>query len=229
MALVCENLKAQRGDFVLRADWTVPAGARVAVIGPSGAGKSLLLGALAGFEDVAGGRVLLDGADLTGQAPAARPVTIMFQSHNLFAHMSAEENVGLGIAPNRRLTEAERGRVAEALASVGLEGKGARMPGELSGGQASRVALARALVRGRPLLLLDEPFSALGPGLRREMLGLMGQIQKEAGATVLFVTHAPEEAREADLAVFVDDGVAHAGVPPDELFADPPEALRDYL
>ena len=227
--LVCDQLVARRGDFTLKANWEVPKGAQVAIIGPSGAGKSLLLGALAGFETVSAGRVLWEGADLGPLGPAARPATIMFQSHNLFPHMSAGQNVGLGIAPNRRLTADEAEQVSAALAAVGLAGMDARMPGEMSGGQASRVALARALVRRRPLLMLDEPFSALGPRLRREMQALVAQIQQQSEATVLFVSHAPEEARAADLAIFVDGGVAEAPVPPERLFADPPEALRDYL
>ena len=227
--LVCDRLCLRRGDFELRADWTVPKGARVAVIGPSGAGKSLLLGALAGFEALAAGKITWDGHDLGPLGPAARPVSIMFQSHNLFPHMSAGENVGLGLAPNRRLTADELAAVDGALEAVGLAGMAARMPSELSGGQASRVALARSLVRARPLLLLDEPFAALGPGLRREMLALVAKIQAQSAATAVFVTHAPEEARAADLAIFVDQGIAQAPVAPDVLFADPPQALRDYL
>ena len=229
MALVCDQLRVQRGGFELRANWALPKGARVAVIGPSGAGKSLLLGAIAGFEELSLGRVTLDGQDLSPLSPAERPATIMFQSHNLFPHLSAGVNVGLGIAPNRSMTRAERVRVDEALASVGLKGFADRLPGELSGGQASRVALARALVRERPLLLLDEPFSALGPGLRRDMLALVADIQGRSGATVLYVTHAPEEAETADLAVFVEEGYAAEPVAPNVLFANPPAGLRDYL
>lgn len=229
MGLVCKGLVSMRGDFELRADWSVPAGARVAVIGPSGAGKSLLLGALAGFETIAAGRVLIGGEDVTDLSPGERPVTIMFQDHNLFPHISAARNVGLGLAPNRRMTEQERTKVEEALASVGLAGLAERRPPELSGGQQSRVALARALVRARPLLLLDEPFAALGPGLRREMLSLVGDIAADAETTVVFVTHQPQEAEGADLAVFVNEGAAEPPVVPASLFDDPPEALREYL
>ena len=227
--LDCDGLTLARGSFRLSADWSVPAGASVAVIGPSGAGKSLLLGAIAGFETVAAGIIRWQGRNLTALPPRDRPVTIMFQDHNLFPHITAAENVALGLAPNRQPTGPERARVAEALAEVGLPGLGDRLPAELSGGQRSRVALARALVRARPVLLLDEPFAALGPGLRREMLTLVTRIAAEQGTTWLYVTHLPEEAAPADLAVFVGDGLATAPVPPARLFADPPAALRDYL
>ena len=107
---------------------------------------------------------------------------------------------------------------------------GARRPGQLSGGQRQRVALARALLRARPVLMLDEPFAALGPGLRAEMLDLVARIREEQGATLLIVTHAPEDARRiAGQVVLVEGGVAHAPVATEALFADPPPALRDYL
>jgi len=228
--LTLDRLDIVQGDFRLTADWSVARGARVALIGPSGAGKSTLLSVIAGFFAARSGRVLWDGVDLTGVAPGARPVAILFQDGNLFPHLTAGQNVGLGIRPDLRLRGAERARVADALARVGLDGYADRRPGSLSGGQQSRVALARVLVQSRPLLLLDEPFSALGPALRAEMLDLVAELCAERGVTLLMVSHAPEDARRiAGSLVMVDDGVAEAPVPTAEAFAAPSDKLRRYL
>lgn len=217
-----------QGDFRLTANWTLPAGAKLALIGPSGAGKSTLLAAIAGFLAPTSGRILWDGTDLGPQPPGARPLTILFQDHNLFPHLDVTRNLALGLTPARRLSPDQRARVDTALAQVGLDGFGARRPGDLSGGQQSRAALARALLRDRPMLLLDEPFAALGPGQRAQMQDLV--TETAAGRSVLMVTHDPAEARRfADLTSFVDGGIAHALRPTADLFADPPAGLRSYL
>ena len=228
--LCLDGLVIAQDAWRLTADLSVPPGSSTALIGPSGAGKSTLLDVVAGFLDPAAGRVSWQGRDLSGLAPAARPVTLLFQDHNLFPHMTVAENVGLGLRPNLRLGRDERDRVAGALAAVGLAGKEGRRPEALSGGERSRVALARALLRNRPLLLLDEPIAALGPALRAEMLDLVARIRAEQGATLLFVTHAPEDARRiADHVILVADGVAAPPVATGAIFADPPPALRHYL
>jgi thiamine transport system ATP-binding protein len=226
--LAFDRLEVRLGDFVLRADFSVTDGAITAVVGPSGSGKSTLLGAAAGFLPVASGRVLAGGTDVTGLAPAARPVSIVFQDGNLFAHLDIATNVALGIDPSGRRAAGRRAIVEHALERVGLSGFGARRPGELSGGQQSRAALARAVLRERPVVLLDEPFAALGPGLRGEMLALVAEVF--SGRTVLMVTHTPEDARAvAAETVFVDDGCAAAPVKTDALFDDPPPAMKAYL
>lgn len=224
-----EDLDIRQEGFRLTANWQVAKGAKVAVIGPSGAGKSTLLMALAGFVPHAG-RVSWEGQDLGPLAPGARPLSILFQDQNLFPHLSLAQNLGLGISPRLALTPADHARIAATLERVGLAGMGARKPGQLSGGQMGRAALARALLRARPLLLLDEPFAALGPALKAEMLDLVAETAKENGATVLMVTHDPADARRfADLTVLVADGVADAPQPTTRLFANPPAALRTYL
>lgn len=223
-----EHVSARQGEFALAAHLTLPQGAQAAVIGPSGGGKSTLLLAIAGFAAVTG-RVFWEDRDLSALPPAERPLTILFQDQNLFPHLSVAQNVGLGLSPGLRLTPADHARVTAALADVGLAGLAARRPGTLSGGQQGRVALARALVRARPLLLLDEPFAALGPALRREMAALVGQVASATGATVLTVTHDAAEARAMPLTLLVAEGRAHSPQPSATLFADPPAALRDYL
>jgi len=209
----------------------VPSGDCLALIGPSGAGKTTLLSLIAGFERPDSGRILIDGRDVTGLPPAARPVTMLFQEHNLFAHIDVAGNVGLGIDPGLRLGPADRERVARALAQVGLEGLERRLPAQLSGGERQRVAIARSLVRNRPLLLLDEPFAALGPALRREMLDLVNDIRRAHGLTVVFVSHDPGDARHAAArTAFVYDGSILRVDATDRLFAgDGPPELRAYL
>lgn len=228
--LKLEAVSLQRGDFRLAADFALPEGARLALIGPSGAGKSTLLDAIAGFLAPAAGRILWRGADLGPLPPGARPVAMIFQDQNLFPHLSAAQNVGLGLRPALKLTADEQARVEAALARVGLAGLGGRRPAQLSGGQQSRVALARMALQDRPVVLMDEPFAALGPALRAEMLDLVAELVREAGATLLFVTHDPEDARRiASHVIFVDEGRAAPPVGTAAFFADPPEGLRRYL
>ncbi|MFZ9197763.1 MAG: ATP-binding cassette domain-containing protein [Paracoccaceae bacterium] len=224
-----EHLDIRQEGFHLTADWQVPKGAKVAVIGPSGAGKSTLLMALAGFVAHTG-RITWEGEDLAALSPGERPLSILFQDQNLFPHLSLAQNLGLGISPRLQLTAKDHARIEATLARVGLGAMGSRKPAQLSGGQLGRAALARALLRARPILLLDEPFAALGPALKVEMLDLVTETADETGATVLMVTHDPADARRfADLTVLVADGVAAAPVPTAALFANPPSALRDYL
>ncbi|MCE6952175.1 ATP-binding cassette domain-containing protein [Cereibacter sphaeroides] len=225
-----DSLHVVIDGFELRADWQAEAGERIAVIGPSGGGKSTLLMTIAGFIAPAEGRVLWRGEDLTPLPPGRRPVSVLFQDQNLFPHLSLRQNLGLGISPALRLGREDRARIDEALERVGLGGLGTALPGRLSGGQQGRAALARALLRARPILLLDEPFAALGPALKAEMLALVEEIATDTGALVLMVTHDPADARSfADRTVLVADGRADAPRPTAGLFADRPPALRDYL
>ncbi|TAG29103.1 MAG: ATP-binding cassette domain-containing protein [Rhodobacterales bacterium] len=228
--LQLDRLTLRQDEFTLTADWTASPGERIAVIGPSGAGKSTLLAAIAGFLPPTEGKILWQGRDLFGVPPGERPVTILFQDQNLFPHLTVAQNLGLGLRPDLRLSPAEEAQVEAALQRTGLASLGPRRPAQLSGGQASRAALARALLRARPILLLDEPFAALGPALRAEMLALVREVADETGALVLMVTHDPADALALDgLTVFVADGRAHPPVETEALFAAPPPALRAYL
>jgi thiamine transport system ATP-binding protein len=217
-------------DMTMHFDVAFDAAGLTAVIGPSGSGKSTLLNLIAGFETPLAGRVLIAGADMTRLQPSSRPVSMIFQENNLFAHLDVAANVGLGISPALRLTQADRDRIATALGRTGLAGKEKRLPRELSGGERQRVALARALVRDRPVLLLDEPFASLGPALRDEMLDLLVSVHDERHMTTLIVTHQPEDARRvADAIVFVEAGRIVAAGDKRSFFAeDGPEAFRRY-
>ena len=218
------------GGKDMRFDFSVAVGERLAIMGASGSGKSTLLHVLAGFETPLTGSIAFTGVDMMSSEPAARPVSILFQDNNLFGHLTVAQNTGLGIAPRLTLSKTENEAVEQALSNVGLNGFGRRLPSELSGGERQRAALARCLLRNKPILLLDEPFAALGPALKADMLALVDDVVAETGATLLMVTHDPNDARgHSDLVVFVDDGVAHAPIATADLFANPPAALRAYL
>lgn len=218
-------------DMTMVFDLKVAKGECLALLGPSGAGKSTLLNLIAGFEVPGSGRVAIGGRDVTNLSPAERPVTSLFQEHNLFAHLTVSENVGLGLDPGLRLGPAERAAVDEALQRVELAGMGGRLPAQLSGGQRQRVALARSLVREKPLLLLDEPFSALDPGLRRGMLDLVDQLRRERGLTVVLVSHNPQDAQHiaARTAFLYEGRVVAQGETRALLSAGEPAALRAFL
>ncbi len=218
-------------DMRMQFDLHVEDGECLALIGPSGAGKSTLLALIAGFESPDSGRIRIGGQDVTRQHPSVRPVTMLFQDHNLFAHLDVAANVGLGIHPGLKLAAADRERVDAALEQVGLAGFAQRLPSQLSGGERQRVALARSLVRDRPVLLLDEPFAALGPALRREMLDLVRALQAARKLTVLLVSHQPEDALyAATRTAFVFQGrVLQVGATRDLLDGAAGAELRAYL
>jgi thiamine transport system ATP-binding protein len=226
-----EGIRFRYPEMELRFDTHIPGKTITAVMGPSGSGKSTLLDLIAGFRTPEAGRVLIGDTDVTNLPPDQRPVSMVFQENNLFAHLSVEKNVGLGRSPSLKLSPADHRDVAEALQRTGLAGKEKRLPRALSGGERQRVAIARVLVRNRPVLLMDEPFAALGPSLRDDMMELILALQAERGLTVVLVTHHPEDARRvASQMIFVEDGkVVAAGSSADFFGKSGPEAFRRYI
>ena len=191
----------------MRFTLSVRQGELIAVLGPSGAGKSTLLNLVAGFLQPANGRITIEGQDHTHTPPAARPVSMLFQENNLFTHLTVRQNIGLGMHPGLRLNAGQQQKLSDIAAQMGIGDLLARLPGELSGGQRQRVALARCLVREQPILLLDEPFSALDPALRQEMLLLLKEVCERQGLTMLMVSHSVEDAvRIAPRSVVIADG-----------------------
>ncbi|HVW91893.1 MAG TPA: ATP-binding cassette domain-containing protein [Devosia sp.] len=180
--------QAQDYEFSMRA----APGEVTAVSGPSGAGKSTLLDLIAGFLVPENGGMALDGRDLLPLPPEARPVSILFQSGTLFEHLSAARNISLGLPAHTPRGEAAA-RIAAALAEVGLPEIGRQRAGTLSGGQQQRVALARTLLRGRPVLLLDEPFSALDDETRANVRTLVGALTMRHGWTTILVSHHADD------------------------------------
>ncbi|MBP4133376.1 thiamine ABC transporter ATP-binding protein [Gallibacterium anatis] len=166
---------------------------KVALIGTSGAGKSTLLNLIAGFEYAESGEIWLNGENHTATEPYQRPVSMLFQDNNLFNHLTVAENIALGLKPSLSLNKTEQQQVTDVAEQVGLEHYLSRLPQQLSGGQRQRVALARTLLRNRPILLLDEPFSALDPELRQEMLQLVDKICCQKQLCLLLVTHQLNE------------------------------------
>lgn len=229
--IALESVVFRYEEMIMSFDALIPGDAITAVIGPSGAGKSTLLELIAGFEVPESGRVLIGGSDMTDKPPGERPVSMIFQDHNSFAHLDVRSNVALGLSPSLKLEPEQSAKVDGALSLAGILHLGSRLPGEVSGGEAQRIAIARALVRDRPVMLLDEPFAALGPALRQDMLALIRRVQQERHLTVVMVTHQPEDARmAAHHTAFVDEGTIKALKPTRELFERPLLAeLKAYL
>ena len=174
-------------------DLQVAAGERIAIVGPSGAGKSTLLNLIAGFVLPTQGNIWLNGENHTQSAPYERPVSMLFQENNLFPHLTVQQNLALGLKTSLKLTALEQDQIEQVADAVGLTSFLSRLPNSLSGGQKQRVALARCLLRDKPILLLDEPFSALDPELRLEMLNLIDELCHSKNLTLLLVTHQPSE------------------------------------
>jgi putative spermidine/putrescine transport system ATP-binding protein len=212
------------GDVVAvdATDLDVAQGELVCLLGPSGCGKSTLLRMVAGLAEADGGTVSIAGQDVTREPANRRPTAMVFQSHALWTHMTVARNVAFGLRV-RRLPRAEIERkVAAALDLVGLAGYERRLPSELSGGQAQRVALARCLVVEPRVLLMDEPFSALDAHLRAHMREEVKALQHRLGLTILFVTHDQEEAMEiADRIAVMNAGRLQQVGRPGELYAAP--------
>ncbi|MBU2980552.1 thiamine ABC transporter ATP-binding protein [Lentibacter algarum] len=228
--LELDKILVRQGAFSLAADCKIEAAKRLVITGPSGAGKSTLLSVIAGFFAPSKGRILWQEREITQATPSERPVAMLFQDGNLFPHLTVWQNAALGLRPSLKLNQDEKARVKAALERVELAEFAQRKPGDLSGGQQSRVALARVLLQDKPLILLDEPFAALGPALRQQMLALVDEIAAERGAGVLMVSHDPQDAKSfADQVILVADGQVHAPRETAEIFANPPAALVAYL
>ncbi|WP_027710877.1 thiamine ABC transporter ATP-binding protein ThiQ [Dickeya chrysanthemi] len=210
----------------MRFDLQAQPGERLAILGPSGAGKSTLLSLIAGFLPADGGQLRLNGQDHVATPPAKRPVSILFQENNLFPHLTLAQNIALGLHPGLKLTEEQRDTLRDIASRMGLSDLLERLPSQVSGGQRQRAALARCLIRRQPILLLDEPFSALDPALRQEMLSLVDEICRERQLTLLMVSHQLEDAmRIAPRSVLVVDGHVYHDGPTGEL-ARHPNAAR---
>ena len=222
--VVCQGLRRCYGPVaaVDNLDLEVHRGELLAVLGPSGCGKTTLLRLVAGFERPDAGSITVEGALVAGPGtfvpPERRRVGIVVQDHALFPHLTVAGNVAYGLPRGA----GQQDRVDEVLATVGLDGLGARFPAELSGGQQQRVAIARALAPGPGVVLLDEPFANLDAALRARIRFEVRAILKAAGATAILVTHDQEEALSlADRVAVVDQGRVVQVGPPDEVYRRP--------
>jgi len=217
---ICKRWNGELGVEDISLD--IPEGSFVALLGPSGCGKSTTLRLLAGLEIPDDGHIIIDGKDFTHSPPSERNLSMVFQSYALFPHLSVAENVIFGMKV-RRVPKAERqAKLINALEITGLIGYEMRKPGELSGGQRQRVALARSIVAGQPLCLMDEPLSNLDAKLRNSVRRDIKKLQRDLGMTVVYVTHDQTEAMSmADMVVLMKDGRIQQVGTPEELYSKP--------
>ena len=220
-----KSFATQDGKSILAADsinLSVNDGELLAIVGPSGCGKTTLLRIIAGLETPDHGRILFGEQNVTRQPPKERDVAMVFQSHALFPHFTAFENIAFGL----KLRGVARGEIEERVREVAMMLSAShcldRKPGKLSGGERQRVALARALVRNPKILLLDEPFSNLDEPLRVQMRNELPAIRKRSGATVIFVTHDQEEAMSlGDRVSVMRNGALQQVATPREIYGSP--------
>jgi putative spermidine/putrescine transport system ATP-binding protein len=203
-------------------DIDLPKGKLLGLLGPSGCGKTTILRMIAGLLPITGGKILVDGDDISDKPPHQRDIGLVFQNYALFPHMTVAENVAFGLDMRGVSRQAAKGRVEQALEMVRLPGHGNRKPKEMSGGQQQRVALARALVVRPRLLLLDEPLSNLDAKLRDDMRIEIREIQQRLQITTVFVTHDQVEALTmCDVVGVMDDGKLAQIDGPEDIYERP--------
>ena len=201
-----------------------------AVVGPSGAGKSTFLNLISGFASISSGSIIWNGKEISNLPPAKRNVSILFQDNNLFPHLSVWRNLALAVTHWPKISRDNEEKLKAVMSEVGILGLENRKPSQLSGGQQSRVALARVLLQKNKILLLDEPFSALGPSLKDQMLELIKKIAKSKKLLVLMVTHEPADAKKvASQTLVVKDKKVHPPLSTEKALDPVNGPLADYL
>ncbi len=207
------NLDISKGEFLT-------------MLGPSGSGKSTVLMMLAGFEMPTHGEILLDGKSITNIAPHHRGIGMVFQNYALFPHMTIYENLAFPLEVRKMSSDQIKQKVGNALDMVRMGGFESRRPGQLSGGQAQRIAVARALVFEPELILMDEPLGALDKQLREQMQYEIKHIHESLGVTVVYVTHDQSEALTmSDRVAVFNDGIIQQLASPEVLYEEPENAF----
>lgn len=227
-----EALRVTRGEFTLEVPrLSVRAGEIFAILGKTGSGKTVLMESIAGAYPIESGSILLDGKNVEDLPIQQRHLGILYQDYALFPHMSVRDNISYGLRRTRPRIHDVDERVDEMLALFGIEHLESRFPGVISGGEAQRTALARALVMQPDILVLDEPFSALDPTTKLQMYGMLREVHGRFGCTIVFVTHDFNEAQTlADRAGIILEGRLRCVVDAARLFdVEHEQDVREFL
>ena len=224
------NFSFEENYLAISANLSLESDKIYAVIGPSGAGKSTFLNLISGFSEISSGSILWNEQEIRDLPPSKRSISILFQDNNLFPHLSVWRNLALAVTHWPKISRDNEEKIKAVMSEVGILGLENRKPSELSGGQQSRVALARVLLQKNKILLLDEPFSALGPSLKDQMLELIKKIAKNKKLLVLMVTHEPADAKKvASQTLVVKDKKVHPPLSTEKALDPVNGPLADYL
>ena len=233
MSILIENVSKKFGTtYALKnVNLEIASGSLTALVGPSGSGKSTLLRIIAGFENIDEGRVWLFGKDATKQTIENREIGFVFQNYALFPNLTVWENIAFGLKLKKVSPKRIQERVKELLELIQLESFAENYPYQLSGGQRQRVALARAIAIEPKLLLLDEPFGALDPKVRKDLRNWLKQLHSQIPLTTLLVTHDQQEAMEVadQLVVFSNGKVEQFGTPKEIYDSPATEFIMNFI
>ena len=224
------NFSFEENYLAISANLSLESNKIYAIIGPSGAGKSTFLNLISGFSEISSGSILWNEQEISDLPPSKRNISILFQDNNLFPHLSVWRNLALAVSHWPKISKDDEAKLHSVISEVGISGLENRKPSQLSGGQQSRVALARVLLQKNKILLLDEPFAALGPSLKDQMLELIEKIARNRGLLVLMVTHDPADANKiASQTIVVKNNKVHPPLNTDKALDPINGPLADYL
>ena len=224
------NFSFEENYLAISANLSLESDKIYAIIGPSGAGKSTFLNLISGFSEISSGSILWNEQEISDLPPSKRNISILFQDNNLFPHLSVWRNLALAVSHWPKISNDDEDKLHSVISEVGIHGLESRKPSQLSGGQQSRVALARVLLQKNKILLLDEPFAALGPSLKDQMLELIKKIARKRGLLVLMVTHDPADANKiASQTIVVKNNKVHPPLNTNKALDPINGPLADYL
>ena len=208
MFLSAKKCQIKNGGFSVQIDFSVETGNHLSLFGPSGSGKSSVLLGLAGFLPIISGDLIYDDKSISNIEPKDRPFDLLFQENNLFPHLTVSNNILLGLGAKAKMNLQNSHILNEILDLVGLYKERDRLPQNISGGQRSRAAIARVLIRKKPILLLDEPFAALDFELKNEILALLLKVSSKNNLSIILVSHDPRDVRYlgGDVVLFSENG-----------------------
>ena len=208
MFLSASKCQIKNGEFSVQCDFSVEIGNHLSLFGPSGSGKSSVLLGLAGFLPIINGDLVYDDKSISKIEPKDRPFDLLFQENNLFPHLTVSRNILLGLGAKAKMDLQNSRIVNEILDLVGLYKERNRLPQDISGGQRSRAAIARSLIRKKPILLLDEPFAALDFELKNEILALLLRVTRKNNLSIILVSHDPRDVQYlgGDVVLFSENG-----------------------